>query len=509
MIIIIADSNNFQQPLQDHPSHDITSTYGTELAGKRIVLCIAGSVAAYKAIDLTRLLMRYGAKVSCAISDAATRLIQADYFKWASGNKVITDLTGDLEHIEMADYNSRTDIIIVYPATANTLGKLANGIDDTPISTILTVGFGAGIPILMCPAMHSAMYENVAVKRNIEFLKGKIRFAEPIIAEGKAKAPEAQDVLALVIEMIGSGADATTVATTTTTTPTTMTSSSTTSASAPTTTITPSAPTTMTSSASISTTTASELTPTTASVSTTSSLTTSSLTRTASSLKNKEILMTAGPTLEYIDPVRVITNMSTGKTGTLLASELTRVGAKVTLVYGPGAHKAPNDINVIHVTTGQDMFKEVKRQLEKKRFDVIVMAAAVSDYVPKLSSKKKKMKSSDAENDDDVTLTLKRAPKIINIIRRQEDKKTRSLLVGFKAEANVSKDALVESARRKIAQTGADIIMANDIGDEYKKDTGTNEVFVVDEKTVTSSGCIKKEELVKFITAEIERRVLK
>ncbi len=172
---------------KDHPSLDIVSSHGVELSGKRIVLCVAGSVAAYKAIELARLLMRHGADVTCVASNAATKLIQPDYFKWATGNKVITKLTGELEHIRLADYN-QSDLVIVYPATANTLGKLANGIDDTPISTVLTVGFGSKIPILMCLAMHESMYDNSAVKKNIEFLKNKIEFLAPQMIEGKAKA---------------------------------------------------------------------------------------------------------------------------------------------------------------------------------------------------------------------------------------------------------------------------------------------------------------------------------
>ena len=151
---------------KDHPSLDIVSSYGVELSGKKIVLCVAGSVAAYKAIELARLLMRHGADVTCVATSAVTKLIQPEYFKWATGNKVITKLTGELEHIKLADYN-QSDLIVVYPATANTLGKLANGIDDTPVSTVLTVAFGSKIPILMCLAMHASMYENSAVTKNI------------------------------------------------------------------------------------------------------------------------------------------------------------------------------------------------------------------------------------------------------------------------------------------------------------------------------------------------------
>ncbi|MEE9241872.1 MAG: flavoprotein, partial [Nitrosopumilaceae archaeon] len=165
-----------------HPSLDIVESHGIELSGKKIVLCVAGSVAAYKSIELGRLLMRHGADVTCVASNAATKLIKPDYFKWATGNEVITKLTGNLEHIQLADYK-QSDLIIVYPSTANTLGKLANGIDDTPISTVLTVGFGSKIPIVMALAMHEAMYENAAVLRNIKFLKNKIDFISPNMIE--------------------------------------------------------------------------------------------------------------------------------------------------------------------------------------------------------------------------------------------------------------------------------------------------------------------------------------
>jgi len=107
----------------EHPSLDIVESKGTELSGKKIVLCIAGSVAAYKSIELARLLMRHGAKVTCVMSGASTKMIQPDYMKWATGNDVITKLTGKLEHINIADYK-RSDLIIVYPATANTLVNL-------------------------------------------------------------------------------------------------------------------------------------------------------------------------------------------------------------------------------------------------------------------------------------------------------------------------------------------------------------------------------------------------
>ncbi len=406
---------------KDHPSLDIVSSKGVELSGKKIVLCVAGSVAAYKAIELARLLMRHGADVRCVASNAVTKLIQPDYFKWATGNEVITKLTGELEHIRLADYK-QSDLVIVYPATANTLGKLANGIDDTPVSTVLTVGFGSKIPILMCLAMHESMYDNLAVKKNIKFLKNKIQFLSPQMVEGKAKAPEPEDVLDVVLRKFGF----------------------------------------------------------------------------TSILKNKKVLMTAGPTLEYIDPVRVITNLSSGKTGVLLASELISAGSKVTIVYGPGNEKPPKGAKIINVKTSKEMFDATKNEL-KKKFDVVIMAAAASDYTPENVSKSK-IKS----DKKSLIIRLKKAPKIIDLVRKfQKD----TLLVGFKAESNISKSALIKSAQKRLKDVGANIMIANDIGSKYQKNPDYNQILIIDNKKIVSSGLKKKEKIVKLIRKEIEKKM--
>jgi phosphopantothenoylcysteine decarboxylase/phosphopantothenate--cysteine ligase len=369
---------------KDHPSLDIVSSHGVELSGKKIVLCVAGSVAAYKAIELARLLMRHGADVTCVTSNAVTKLIQPEYFKWATGNEVITKLTGELEHIRLADYN-QSDLVIVYPATANTLGKLANGIDDTPVSTVLTVGFGSKTPILMCLAMHASMYENSAIKKNIKFLKNKIEFLAPKLIEGKAKSPEPEDVLDNVLKKFGF----------------------------------------------------------------------------SSILKNKKILITAGPTVEQIDPVRAITNHSSGKTGVSLASELISAGAKVTFVYGPGKEKPPKGAKIINVSSSKEMHLAVKSEL-KKKFDIVVMAAAVADYVPTIQNKNK-IKSSKLI----MTISLKKAPKIIDQIKKYQKN---VFLVGFKAETNLTKNQLIKSAEKKLNESSADMIIANDVGSiRYKK----------------------------------------
>ena len=409
--------------VEKHPSLDIVGSDGTELAGKKIVLCISGSVAAYKSIELARLLMRHGGDVTCVASKAATDLIQPSYFKWATGNPVITKLTGDLEHIKVADYR-QSDLIVVYPCTANTLGKLANGIDDTPISTVLSVGLGSKIPIIIALAMHQAMYENPAVVSNIKFLKNKVDFISPKFIEGKAKAAEPEEILDVILGRFGS----------------------------------------------------------------------------SPVLKGKKVLITAGPTIEYIDPVRVITNQSTGKTGVLLASEFVSAGSKVTMIYGPGTEVPPKGAKVVHVKTSSQMSEALKKEMRQK-WDIVILAAAVSDYTPEKPSKTKL-----DSNLSRISLKMKKVPKMINGIKKiQKD----VFLVGFKAETGISKEQLIKKAREKITQADCDLVIANDIGTKrYKENSGYNNVISVDLKHTTESGWKEKSKVAKFIRKEIEKRIV-
>ena len=407
--------------MRDHPSLDIVSSDGTELVGKKIVLCITGSVAAYKSIELARLFMRHGANVTCVASKAATDLIKPSYFKWATGNEVITKLTGDLEHIKVADYK-RSDLIVVYPCTANTLGKLANGIDDTPISTVLSVGFGSKIPIVISLAMHKAMYENPAISKNIDFLKKKVDFIAPQFVEGKAKAAEPEEVLDFVLDKFG-------------------------------------------------------ISPV---------------------LRGKTELVTAGPTIEYIDPIRVITNQSSGKTGVLLANEFVSAGAKVTFIYGPGKELPPKGAKVVKVQTSKEMIVAIRKEMRKK-FDIVILASAISDYTIEMPSKTK-IKS----DTDKVVLKLKKVPKIVNQIKKiQKD----VFLVGFKAETNISKQKLIAKARSKLKESHADLIFANDIGVQYQKNPDQNNVIAVDFHNDSVSGWKNKEKIARFIRHEIEQRL--
>ena len=381
---------------ESHPSKDILGREGKQLEGKKIVLCITGSVAAYRAIDLARLLMRHSADVHAVMTEStASTLLNPEIMKWATGNDVVTKLTGDLEHISLADYGM-SDLIIVYPCTANTLGKVAAGIDDTPVTSILSVALGSKIPIIVAPAMHEAMYENIFVQQNVSKLKEHMVFIEPTIEEGKAKVADPEHILNATISVFSNKAP----------------------------------------------------------------------------LSGKRVLVTAGSTIEYIDPIRVITNLSSGKMGVAIAQEAQRMGATVTLVYGHGT-LSPETGKIVRVNTGEEMYKAVVSELSSERHDIAVMAAAVADFAPaKRSDKKIDTKLGKTE------LSLVATRKIIDEVKNNSKD---TFLVAFKADYCVSESVLIEKAYRKLKECDADIIVANDLGrkgSEHGSDK--NEVFIVD-----------------------------
>ena len=222
----------------------------------------------------------------------SSKLINPELMKWATGNNVVTKLTGNLEHISLADYNT-SDLIIVYPCTANTISKIANGIDDTSVTSILSVAVGANIPIIICPAMHQSMFYNKLILANIDKLKQVgIDILEPDIYEGKAKVTAFESVVALVIKKLQPISQ-------------------------------------------------------------------------KSWFENKKVLVTAGGTIEFIDPVRVISNLSSGKTGISIAREAKARGADVTLVFGNGSSNFEelNDSRIINVSTSEDMLNTVRQVL--------------------------------------------------------------------------------------------------------------------------------------------------
>lgn len=379
-----------------HPSKDILGKEGSELEGKRIVLCITGSVAAYRAIDLARLLMRHDADVHAVMTEStASTLLNPEIMKWATGNEVVTKLTGNLEHIILADYGM-SDLVIVYPCTANTLGKMAAGIDDTPVTSILSVALGSKIPIIVAPAMHEAMYENVFVQQNVSKLREHVRFIEPNLEGGKAKVADPQHVLNTAISILSNSA----------------------------------------------------------------------------LLSGKRVLVTAGSTIEYIDPIRVISNLSSGKMGVAIAQEAQRMGATVTLVYGHGTLN-PASGKIVRVNTVEEMYKAVMSELLSNTYDIAIMAAAVADFTPaKRSDKKIYTKRGKME------LSLVPTRKIIDEVK---NKSKDTFLVAFKADYCVSESELIEKAYRKLKECDADIIVANDLGRKGSEaGSDKNEVFIVD-----------------------------
>jgi len=192
--------------LMKHPSKDIIESKGTILRGKTICMCLTGSVACINSPMIARELMRLGAEVIVTMSKAATELINPSLMHWATGNPVITKLTGAVEHVYLAgdrpNHFGKADIILVSPATANTISKIANGIDDTPVTTVVSTAFGSSIPIVIVPAMHASMFHPI-IERNIARLKEcGIKVLGPRLSEGKAKIAKIDDIIDKVIDLL-------------------------------------------------------------------------------------------------------------------------------------------------------------------------------------------------------------------------------------------------------------------------------------------------------------------
>jgi phosphopantothenoylcysteine decarboxylase/phosphopantothenate--cysteine ligase len=188
-----------------HPSEAIRCTKGRELEGRRIVLGITGSIAAVESFELVRELMRHGAEVTVVMSPEAMRLVTPAAMEFASGRKVITELTGAVEHVSLfGDYPGRADLLLVAPCTANTISKMALGIDDTPVTTMATVAIGSRTPVLVAPAMHLAMFENPAVRTNVGRLESMgVGFVGPVIRDKKARVATVEEIVERVLTVLG------------------------------------------------------------------------------------------------------------------------------------------------------------------------------------------------------------------------------------------------------------------------------------------------------------------
>lgn len=400
-----------------HPSKDITGSHGDELRGKRVVLCVTASVAAYKAVDLARLLMRHGADVYPVLTRKATRLVSSELLSWATGNRAVVDLTWELEHIQLAD-KGRADLIIIYPCTANTLGKIANGIDDTSVTTVASVALGSRIPTIVALAMHEVMYHNPMVIRNISALQGLVEFVDPVTEEGKAKVAEPEHVLTKAIEVLKHRA----------------------------------------------------------------------------LLKGKSVLITAGATVEHIDNVRVITNLSSGRFGTAFAREAMLMGADVTLIYGHGSSEPPASVRLIRVNTSRDMLDVVTSELRSKHYDLVIMNAAVADFRP---SKMSSSKIESRRGNDGFMLRLEPTEKIVDVVKRLSPD---TFLIAFKAD-DCSREELIAKARAKLQECNGDMVVANYASRSMGNDTCDVVMVGKDGSTMDIHG--RKDDVARRILADV------
>ncbi|MBA4421804.1 MAG: bifunctional phosphopantothenoylcysteine decarboxylase/phosphopantothenate--cysteine ligase CoaBC [Syntrophus sp. (in: bacteria)] len=359
------------------------------LKERRIVLGVTGGIAAYKAAELVRELVRGGAKVRVIMTDHACRFITPLTFETLSGNPVATDLfrmTGNFEigHIALAEF---AELIVIAPATANLIGKLSAGIADDLLTTVL---LAATAPVLVCPAMNAKMYAHPIVRENrarlvshgyavLEAGYGELACR----TEGQGRLPDPLEIVEEIESLLAQ-----------------------------------------------------------------------------KDLQGEEILITAGPTQEPFDPVRYITNYSSGKMGYALAVMARRRGASVTLISGPTELTAPRGVEFIPVKTALEMRDAVLDHLEKST--VVIKAAAVADYRPAVCQATKIKKKAGP-----LTVRLERNPDIVSAIGK---KKGRRIIVGFAMES----DHLVENARAKLMKKGMDFIVANDVteaGAGFRADT--------------------------------------
>lgn len=366
------------------------------LRGTKIVLGVTGGIAAYKSAELTRELVRNGADVRVVLTDNASKFITPLTLETLSGNQVFTDMFArvrdfEISHVSLADF---ADMMIIAPATANIIGKIASGIADDLLSTTI---MATNVPVLICPAMNNWMYANPIVKGNIAKLVGHGYYCmEPGYGELACKS-EGQGRLADITEIVD---EVKTI-----------------------------------------------LTP--------------------KDLVGEHVLVTAGPTREPFDPVRFISNHSSGKMGYALAVMAARRGADVTLISGPSLLPTPRRVKFIPVSTALEM-KDAVMKLSKKS-TVIIKAAAVADYRPTVALDSKIKKSKER-----LTIHLEKNPDIIAELGR---KKGDCILVGFSMET----EDLIKNSRAKLLSKKLDMIVANDLNERgagFQSDT--NAVVIID-----------------------------
>jgi phosphopantothenoylcysteine decarboxylase/phosphopantothenate--cysteine ligase len=347
------------------------------LEGVTVALGVSGSIAAVKCVELAHELRRHGATVRGVMTPAARDIIHPWALEFATEHDVVTELTGRVEHVELCGRDGWADVLLLAPATANTVGKVASAVDDTPVTTCATTALGAGVPVVCAPAMHEPMYDHPGVLDAIDRLEEwGVEFVDPRLEEGKAKIATEAAIVTGVARAVS-----------------------------------------------------------------------------ARALDGRRVVVTAGATAEPIDPVRVLTNRSSGKTGRALARACHVAGADVTLVHGTGGSRPEVDTHyadVEWVETAAEMLETTRDACEDA--DALASAAAISDFTVDASAEK--IRSGDVR-----TLDLCPAPKLIDSVREAHPDLP---IVGFKTETSGDDEAMAAEARRIMERAGLAFVVAND-----------------------------------------------
>ncbi len=348
------------------------------LEGKCVVLGVTGGIAAYKACEIVSRLKKLHANVRVVMTEHACRFVQPLTFETLSGNQVAVSAfehSFEIEHISLA---KAADVLLIAPATANIIGKMAHGIADDLLST---TAMAVTCPVLIAPAMNCAMYKSAALQENLATLKGRgVLTVGPESGhlacgdEDIGRMSEPETIIARVCELLRGQDD----------------------------------------------------------------------------LAGKHVLVTAGPTREMVDPVRFLSNRSSGKMGYAIAEAAARRGARVTLVSGPVALERPQGVETVSITSTLDLYREVTGRA--KTADLVIQAAAPADFRPLETAQHKIKKTGEG-----MTLQLTPNPDIAAQLGR--DKHDGQVLVAFAAET----DDLIANARKKLDKKNADMVVANDV----------------------------------------------
>lgn len=394
------------------------------LTGKTVVLGVTGGIAAYKMPNVARMLKKMHCNVHVIMTQNATNFITATTFETLTGNKCLIDTFDrnfefSVEHVAIA---KQADLVLIAPATANVIGKIAGGIADDMLTTTV---MACTCKILIAPAMNHNMYHNSIVQENIEKLKRHgYEIIDPVCGmlangdTGDGKLPSEETLVSYVVRELAHEKD----------------------------------------------------------------------------LHGKKVLVTAGPTQEAIDPVRYITNHSTGKMGYALAEAAMLRGAGVTLISGPTAIEPPMFVNVIPIISAQEMFEKVATNATEN--DIIIKAAAVADYRPKEVCDEKIKKS-----DHDTEIELERTTDILAYLGKNKGK---TFLCGFSMET----ENMLENSRRKLDKKNLDMIVANNLKDKGAGfGVDTNLITIITRDRELQLELMSKQDAANCILDEIIRKI--